>query len=83
LIYKYLCRTQVIINLVGDDLVRAVPAGTVLTAAQFAGLLRGDLYFNVHTTEKPAGEIRGQIQHSLEGVFTITSRLSKSSGVKV
>jgi len=57
---------DVIINLVGDDLVRAVPAGTVLTAAQFAGLLKGDLYFNVHTTEKPAGEIRGQIQRGLE-----------------
>lgn len=57
---------EVIINLIGDDLVRAVPAGTVLTAAQFAGLLKGDLYFNVHTAEKPAGEIRGQIQRGLE-----------------
>lgn len=57
---------DVIINLVGDDLLRTVPAGTVLTAAQFAGLLKGDLYFNVHTAEKPAGEIRGQIQRGLE-----------------
>jgi len=57
---------DVIINLVGDNLVRAVPAGTVLTVAQFAGLLRGELYFNVHTAEKPAGEIRGQIQRGLE-----------------
>lgn len=38
-----------------------VPAGTVLTEAQYAALLAGELYFNVHTAAFPTGEIRGQI----------------------
>ena len=38
-----------------------VPAGTVLTDAQYTALLAGELYFNVHTTAFPGGEIRGQI----------------------
>lgn len=39
----------------------SVPAGTVLTAAQIASFLGGKLYFNVHTTDNPNGEIRGNI----------------------
>jgi hypothetical protein len=38
-----------------------VPAGTVLTDAQYAALLAGELYFNVHSAAYPGGEIRGQI----------------------
>lgn len=38
-----------------------VPAGTVLTDAQYAALLAGELYFNVHSAANPGGEIRGQI----------------------
>ena len=46
-----------------------VPAGRVLTEAQYAALLAGELYFNVHSannlcppaTTCAAGEIRGQI----------------------
>jgi hypothetical protein len=34
--------------------------GTTL-AAQLANLLAGNLYFNVHTTDHPGGEVRGQI----------------------
>lgn len=41
--------------------VATVPAATVLTEAQYAALLAGELYFNVHTSTYPAGEIRGQI----------------------
>jgi hypothetical protein len=32
-----------------------------LTTAQQAALINGELYVNAHTTEHPAGEIRGQI----------------------
>ena len=39
----------------------AVPAGTVLTEAQAAAFTTNGLYFNVHTTANPSGEIRGQI----------------------
>jgi hypothetical protein len=38
-----------------------VPAGTVLTDAQFNALIAGQLYFNVVTPGHPGGEIRGQI----------------------
>ena len=38
-----------------------VPAGTVLSSADYAELLAGTLYFNVHTPMNSGGEIRGQI----------------------
>ena len=41
--------------------VATVPAGSVLTAPQYAALVAGELYFNVHTAVNSAGEIRGQI----------------------
>ena len=41
--------------------VATVPAGTVLTDAQYAALLAGELYFNVHTIAFTGGEIRGRI----------------------
>ena len=39
----------------------SIPAGPVLTAAQIASFLGGKLYYNVHTTANPGGEIRGNI----------------------
>jgi hypothetical protein len=39
----------------------AIPAGTVLSEAQYADLQAGNLYFNVHSSDYPTGEIRGQI----------------------
>lgn len=38
-----------------------IPANTVLTEPQYADLLAGNLYFNVHSSTFPTGEIRGQI----------------------
>ncbi|MBK5275914.1 MAG: CHRD domain-containing protein [Desulfuromonadales bacterium] len=38
-----------------------VPAGSVITAAQAALFNIGSLYYNVHSTLFPGGEIRGQI----------------------
>ena len=41
--------------------VATVPASTVLTEAQYAAFVAGELYFNLHTAANPGGEIRGQI----------------------
>jgi hypothetical protein len=38
-----------------------VPAGQTLTASQVASFNAGNLYFNVHSTANPGGEIRSQI----------------------
>jgi mono/diheme cytochrome c family protein len=38
-----------------------VPAGQTLTASQIASFNAGNLYFNVHSTANPGGEIRSQI----------------------
>lgn len=38
-----------------------VPAGRLLTTSQVASFNAGNLYFNVHSTANPGGEIRGQI----------------------
>lgn len=45
----------------GTSGIWTVPAGTVLTATQLDALKTNGLYVNVHTTNNPGGEIRGQI----------------------
>ena len=52
-----------------DGKTASVPAGTKLTDAQYAALLAGELYMNVHTAANPGGEIRGQI--NLRGGVTV------------
>lgn len=52
---------SVIIPLVGGGTSWTVPANTVLTADQYASLMAGNLYVNVHSAANPSGEIRGQI----------------------
>lgn len=49
------------LTLASDGLTAIVPPGTTLTVPQYAALLAGELYFNVHTVANSNGEIRGQI----------------------
>jgi hypothetical protein len=49
------------LTLASDGVTAFVPPGTVLTDPQYAALLAGELYFNVHTVANSGGEIRGQI----------------------
>jgi trimeric autotransporter adhesin len=51
----------VTLTLAADNATATIPPGTKLTPTQYTDLLAGNLYFNVHTTANPNGEIRGQI----------------------
>ena len=55
-----------------------IPAGTILTDAQYAALVAGELYFNVHTTANGGGEIRGQIN----GTTGVTAGLATLNGAQ-
>jgi len=61
--------------LAADNATATLPAGAtpasgpVLSDADYAELLAGTLYFNVHTAANPGGEIRGQINIQ-DGVTT-------------
>jgi CHRD domain-containing protein len=76
------------LTLASDGVTAYVPAGTVLTDPQYAALLAGELYFNVHTTNNlcppapdcSAGEIRGQIT-AQGGVLAAQTTLNKDQEV--
>jgi hypothetical protein len=53
---------EVIIPLTKDGDTYSVPAGTMLTAEQYASFQAGNLYVNIHTAANPKGELRGQLQ---------------------
>jgi hypothetical protein len=66
--------------LASDGMTAVVPPNSTLTQAQFDALLDGELYFNVHTTTNPGGEIRGQIDVS-GGVFAAVTPLNHAQEV--
>ena len=45
-----------------SDTVWTVPAGVILTDAQYENYKAGNLYFNIHSAAHKAGEVRGQIK---------------------
>ena len=69
--------------------VATIPPGTVLSDAQYAALLAGELYFNVHSAAFPGGEIRGPINArggvtagfaSLTGAQEVPANASAATG---
>ncbi|MGZ5441318.1 MAG: CHRD domain-containing protein [Thermoanaerobaculia bacterium] len=52
----------------GDPASPVSATWTSMTPANIADLLAGDLYLNIHTAGRPAGEIRGQIVNSIDAV---------------
>ncbi len=66
----------------GTDIVfsGSTATGTIaLTAAQIATLQGSDVYVNVHSTESPAGLIRGQIDETIDNAYNVS--LSPSNAV--
>lgn len=72
--------TNIAIGLVqaADNATATVPANTVLSSADYAELLAGTLYFNVHTAANGNGEIRGQIT----GTTGVTAGLATLNGAQ-
>lgn len=50
-----------IITLLGESHFMFIPKNTVLSASQITAFKKGELYLNIHTSDNPAGEIRGQL----------------------
>jgi hypothetical protein len=78
----------IIIPLSGGPTVWTVPDNTFLTAGQLTSFINGELYFNVHSTAYPDGEIRGQLNKrlsfaSLNGGNEIPPVVTSASGTGV
>ena len=55
-------------------------SGTItLTAAEITTLQGSDVYVNVHSTESPAGLVRGQIDQTIDNAYNVA--LSPSNAV--
>lgn len=68
----------VTLTLASDNATATVPPGTTLSPTQYADLLAGNHYFNVHTAANTAGEIRGQIT----GTTGVTAALATLNGAQ-
>jgi len=60
----------------GDNATATIPPNTTISDADYAELLAGTLYFNVHTASNPNGEIRGNIT----GTTGVTAGLATLNG---
>jgi len=56
-------------EMVDGNSIQAVVTGDDLSAELIEMMLKGDLYFNIHTEANPAGEIRGQIDLETDEAF--------------
>jgi hypothetical protein len=74
-----------IITLLGQGQVWVIPEGTVLTDEQYAKFNNSELYFNVHTSANPGGEIRGQLRpHAfIRALARLSGANSSGQGVAV
>lgn len=71
--------SNVVIPLSGTGTTLAIPAGTVLTAAQAARFKAGGYYVNAHTALNGPGEIRGQLiafADNIQPIFTANCAVS-------
>jgi len=75
-----------VVTLEGGPVVWTVPAGTVLSEAQYARLSSGACYFNVPSGSFPDGELRGQLNKqvrssSLSGTNVVPQVTTNASGI--
>jgi len=68
----------VALDIAADNATATVPPNTALSANDYAELLAGTLYFNVHTGSNPNGEIRGNIT----GTTGVTTGLATLNGAQ-
>ncbi len=66
------------LDLASDNATATIPANTKLSTNDYAELLAGYLYFNVHTAQNLGGEIRGQIT----GTTGVTAGLATLNGAQ-
>ena len=66
------------LDLASDNATATIPANTKLSNNDYAELLAGYLYFNVHTAQNGSGEIRGQIT----GTTGVTAGLASLNGAQ-